>query len=104
MGAFVAGWGWSGLFTFAVVSDNPSAPAAATGITHTGVFIGAAVAPPVFGLLAERASFSAAWMATGMSLLIAAALVLYARVHLRGRGPRHPHTGDMDVATGDDAP
>ncbi|HEX2742210.1 MAG TPA: MFS transporter, partial [Rubrobacter sp.] len=34
--AFGAGWGWPGLFNFAVVKTNPGAPAAATGITQTG--------------------------------------------------------------------
>ena len=34
--AFAAGWGWPGLFNFAVVKTSPGAPAAATGITQTG--------------------------------------------------------------------
>jgi hypothetical protein len=34
--AFGAGWGWPGLFNFAVVLTSPRAPAAATGITQTG--------------------------------------------------------------------
>lgn len=86
-GAFVAGWGWSGLFTFAVVSDNPSAPAAATGVTHTGIFVGAALGPPAFGFVAEQSSFSIAWSLTGAALLVSAGLVLYARLRLRGQGP-----------------
>ena len=39
--AFTFGWGWSGLFTFSVVRRNPRAPAASTGVTMTGVYVGA---------------------------------------------------------------
>lgn len=77
--AFVAGWGWSGLLTFAVVKDNEDAPATATGITQTGVFVGAAIGPPAFGLLADHVSYRAAWWSTAMALLGAAALTLYVR-------------------------
>lgn len=77
--AFSAGAGWSGLFTFAVVKDNPEAPAAAWGIAQTGKFIGAAIGPLVFGIVADRVSFSAAfWMST-IALLVAAGLMLYVR-------------------------
>ncbi|HEV2124821.1 MAG TPA: MFS transporter, partial [Chloroflexota bacterium] len=43
--AFGAGWGWTGLFNFAVVKTNPRVPAAATGITQTGASSGAALGP-----------------------------------------------------------
>ncbi len=72
---FAAGWGWSGLMTFVVVWANPSAPAATTGITHTGTYVGAAVGPPLVGLLAERTSFALAWWSTSAALVMAAILV-----------------------------
>ncbi len=76
---FTAGWGWSGIFTFAVVKDNPDAPAAAWGVAQTGKFLGAAVGPLVFGVVADRISFDAAfWMST-VALLAAAGLILYVR-------------------------
>ena len=76
---FTAGWGWSGLFTFAVVKDNPEAPAAAWGVAQTGKFLGAATGPLLFGVVADRVSFDAAfWMAT-VALLTAAGLILYVR-------------------------
>lgn len=73
--AFVAGWGWSGLMTFVVVWANPGAPAAATGISHTGTFVGAAIGPPVVGIVADYVSFSAAWWLTAGLLAAAAGLV-----------------------------
>ncbi|NIA24064.1 MAG: MFS transporter [Gammaproteobacteria bacterium] len=85
--AFGAGWGWSGLFTFAIVKDNPEAPATATGITQSGVFLGAAIGPPIFGLVADGISFAAAWWATGAALVAAAAIILFVRSR------RHTHLG-----------
>ena len=83
---FTAGWGWSGLFTFAVVKDNPEAPAAAWGVAQTGKFLGAAIGPLVFGIVADRVSFDAAfWMAT-VALLTAAGLIIY----VRNRRPTPP--------------
>lgn len=72
------GWGWSGLLTFVVVRANPGAPAAATGVTQAGTFVGAAVGPPLVGLVAEHASFSAAWWITSVWLGIAVILALVA--------------------------
>ncbi len=77
--AFAAAWGWAGLFTFAVVRDNPTAPAAATGITQVGKYVGAAAGPPVFGLIADTFSFTAAWWFSTTVLLVASALILYVR-------------------------
>lgn len=77
--AFAAGWGWSGLFTFAVVKDNPDAPAAATGITQVGKLVGAALGPAVFGWLADSVSYRTAWWMITGTLVVAASLLLYVR-------------------------
>ena len=77
--AFAAGWGWSGLFTFAVVKDNPHAPAAATGITQVGKLVGAALGPAVFGWLADSLSYGTAWWTITGTLMVAAVLLLYVR-------------------------
>lgn len=84
--AFAAGWGWPGLFNFAIVRSNPRAPAAATGITQTGASGGAAAGPLAFGYLVEETSFSTAWMCSGVVALAAAAAILAGRsMLLRGR-------------------
>jgi cyanate permease len=75
--AFGAGWGWSGLLTFSVVHAYPHAPAAATGISQGGMFVGAALGPPLFGLLADRGSFHAAWYAAAAATGCAALLAAY---------------------------
>jgi len=49
--AFALGWGWPGLFILAVVDHNRDAPGAATGVTQTGIYLGAAGGPAAYGLL-----------------------------------------------------
>jgi MFS family permease len=77
--AFAAGWGWPGLFNFAVVKTSPGAPAAATGITQTGASGGAAVGPLVFGLVAETVSYGAAWLVCGVFALGSLTAILAGR-------------------------
>jgi MFS family permease len=79
---FMAGWGWNGLFNFAVVKSHPRAPARATSIALTGTYIGAAAGPALFGIVVEAASFSVAWLATAVVLLMGAAVMLIARSRL----------------------
>jgi len=86
--AFGAGWGWPGLFNFAVVKTNPRAPTAATGITQTGASGGAALGPLVFGLVVEATSYDVAWIVSGAIALAALAAILAGRrMLLRDRRP-----------------
>ena len=77
--AFGAGWGWPGLFNFAVVARNRRAVAAATGITQGGVYVGAALGPLSFGLIAGELSFTTAWIVVAALALISGAIVAIAR-------------------------
>ncbi|MBI2169651.1 MAG: MFS transporter [Actinobacteria bacterium] len=96
--AFGLGWGWPGLFNWAVVHRHPHAPAAATGITQTGVYLGALTGPLVFGLIAERASFGAAWVfALACSVAGALAVVAARRWEEAGR-PSTPATAPVSGA------
>ena len=72
--AFTFGWGWSGLFTYAVVYRNPGAPGEATGITMTGIYVGAAAGPALFGVVAET-SYTAAWVIMSAALVLGAILM-----------------------------
>jgi MFS family permease len=92
--AFGAGWGWPGLFNFAVVKTNPGAPAAATGITQTGASGGAALGPLVFGLLVEATSYGVAWLVCGaiaatalVAILAGRAMILRDRARVSGESP-----------------
>ena len=87
--SFAAGWGWPGLFNFAIVRSNPGAPAAATGITQTGASGGAAAGPLAFGYIVEETSFGTAWMCSSLLALAAAAAILIGRnMLLRDRAQR----------------
>jgi MFS family permease len=89
--AFGAGWGWPGLFNFAVVRTSPGAPAAATGITQTGASGGAALGPLIFGLVVEAASYDVAWLVSGAIALVALVAILIGRhMLLRDRRAERP--------------
>jgi MFS family permease len=81
--AYGFGWAWTGLFHFAVVSQNPTAPAAATGVVQAGNSIGAGAGPLVLGWVAETSSYQAAWIGAAVLGLSAAAFTLVGRAHLR---------------------
>lgn len=85
--AYALGWGWPGLFNWAVVARHPEAPAAATGITQTGVYFGAVTGPIAFGLLAERVSYGAAW-SVALACSLAAALAVLAAGRVSDRAGR----------------
>lgn len=71
---FTAAWGWPGLLNLAVVRDYAEAPAMATGISQTGVYVGAALGPIVFGVVADQFGLhNAWWMITALAAFAAVA-------------------------------
>ena len=48
--AFTLGWGWPGLFNLAVVDSNRETPGSATGVSQTGIYVGAGAGPAAFGV------------------------------------------------------
>lgn len=86
VGALLAlgvGWAFSGLVNLEVVRSHAHAPAAATGVTQAGLYVGGMLGPLAFGAIAERVGFSAAWGAAAASLAVAVLLTLVARQLLR---------------------
>lgn len=88
--AFAFGWGWPGLFNFSVVNRYVETPGAATGITQSGVYLGALSGPLVFGALAEQFSFEWAWV-------FSAALSLAAGLAVAGAASRRARTEPSPV-------
>lgn len=80
---FGFGWAFPGLVNFAVVQLHPHSPAAATSITQTGVYIGGAVGPLLFGAGAAAGGYPAAWRGAAVAMLAGAGLILVARRQLR---------------------
>jgi MFS family permease len=90
--AFALGWGWPGLFNLAVVDLYREAPGAATGISQTGIYVGAAAGPAAYGLLSAQLGYSAAWgAAAALALVSAAAMASAARAPKHGRAPEGVH-------------
>jgi MFS family permease len=84
--AYGAGWAWTGLFHFAVIRDNRGAAASVTGFVQTGLSLGAATGPLLFGLVAQ-VSYPAAWlMAAALSLAGAVTVRVSRRMVRRSRG------------------
>ena len=77
--AFGAGWGWAGLFHYAVVRSRSDAPAAATGAVLTGMRTGGIVGPATFGFIVERAGYRTAWWAMASVTLVSVGLMLLGR-------------------------
>lgn len=98
---FAAGWGWNGLFALAIVEENPSAPALATGRVQVGGLAGSAVGPLVFGWLAQFSGYRAAWSMTLMIAVVGALLMaLTHRLVVRQAAEETLGTsGDVDGAT-----
>jgi MFS family permease len=76
--AFAMGWGWVGVFFFAVVRLNSDAPGAATGLVQTGDFIGSLVGPVLFGTLASGDSYRIAWFAAAVLAVLGATVTAVA--------------------------
>ena len=73
--AFMLGWGWPGLFNLAVVDRHRDAPGAATGVSQTGIYVGAAAGPAAFGAISAGAGYAAAWGAAACVALLAAIVI-----------------------------
>lgn len=71
---FGAGWGWAGLFNYAIVRYYPHAPGRATGVTQTGVLVGGMLGPLLFGTAVVRWSYGVAWAAVALTAFAAAML------------------------------
>ena len=83
--AFGIGWGWNGLFNFALVQTHPLAPARASGITQTGGRLGSVVGPLIFGVLVEHVGYTGAWGVAAGEALLGAGTLLVARRMLQTR-------------------
>lgn len=80
---YCLGWGWPGLYSFAIVARNPAAAASASGFLMTGIYAGGVAGPLAFGLTVHRAGYDAAWVGAALTMACAAALVLVGRRLLR---------------------
>lgn len=93
--SYGAGWGWNGLFNFAVVWNYPTSAGYATGITQSGAYIGSVFGPLLFGFIVDQSGYNMAWSSTAveafaasLAIIIARRMILSAPEHFAGRsGP-----------------
>jgi predicted MFS family arabinose efflux permease len=88
--AFTLGWGWPGLFNLAVVDSNRETPGSATGVSQTGIYVGAAGGPAAFGALAAGAGYGTAWVAVALTTLASAGVLWLAGRASTGAPAREP--------------
>ncbi len=69
------GWGWPGLLHLAVARQFPTATAAASGVTQTGVSAGLLAGPPVLGLVVGLGGWAPAWALAACSAIMAACVI-----------------------------
>jgi MFS family permease len=85
--AYGLGWAWPGLMNHAVTKRYADAPALATSVTQTGIFLGGVFGPIGIGLIVEHAGWSAGWI-TVVACLCGSALFIVAGSML---ARRHAH-------------
>ena len=96
--AYGLGWGWPGLFNLAIVRNNTIAPAAATGITQSGVYVGAVSGPLIFGAVVDDVGYPAAWLGAGTAALVGALTVLAGRKLLLADRERRSQSPDVSFS------
>lgn len=73
--AYSVGWGWAGLLVYVIVRRYHYAPAAATGVVQSGIFLGAMVGPLVYGAVIDTLGFELAWRIASLGYFGAAILM-----------------------------
>lgn len=73
--AYALGWAWPGLMNHAVTRAYPDAPALATSVTQTGIFLGGAIGPISFGLVVHHFGWGPGWIAAASAMLASALFI-----------------------------
>lgn len=88
--AYGLGWGFNGLFIFAVVRLYRTAPGAASGRALSAGSLGGLTGPTVFGLVVEWAGYPAAWTLATVWAVSGGLLMLVGRNRIRAARPGAP--------------
>lgn len=84
--AFAFGWGFNGLFWYAVLRAHPAAPGALTGMVTPGGLVGGLAGPLIYGLVADAFSYRIAWLGAGL-LAASGSLAMLACARMVERAP-----------------
>jgi len=80
------GFAWSGQFNLVVTRVWRTTPAAATGVTQTGLWVGGMLGPLLFGYVAANVSYTLAFFVGGGFMILTPCCLLLARRELIERG------------------
>jgi MFS family permease len=80
---FVLGWGWPGVFTFAIVNTHRSTIGQTTGMTQIGAYLGGVIGPVYFGLVVSHSSYMSAWVVNAAIAILGVVTMLIGRDMLR---------------------
>jgi cyanate permease len=61
------------------VDSNRETPGSASGVSQTGIYVGAAFGPAAFGALAHTSGYGTAWAAVAVMTLLSAGVLWLAR-------------------------
>jgi MFS family permease len=89
--AYGAGWGWNGLFNFAITRSHRDAPARATGVTQTGGRLAGVLGPTIFGMVVSHTDYAVGWLVSAGAALSGAGVIVVGRrllVASQARGGR----------------
>lgn len=89
---FALGWAWPGLLNFAITLRYSQAPAAATGITQIGVYVGGGLGPLAFGALVDLWGYPVGWLTMSVLMLVGAVLMIVGRRMLLATTLQREHT------------
>jgi len=74
---FACGWGWPGLFFYAITRVDDGSATRALAITQTGMFLGALIGPFAFGYTVALNSFETAWNGAALIAILGATLISF---------------------------
>lgn len=77
--AFAFGWGFPGLFWYAIIRQSQGRPAQVTGILMPGPMFGGVAGPIAFGWLVERLGYGTSWLMVSVWMVAAAGLMMLGR-------------------------
>ena len=80
--ALVGGWGFNGVFWYALVRAYPKSPGALTGAIAPGGLIGATLGPLGFAVVADRIGYPVMWVSVAVLAAAAAVAIWVVDKHL----------------------
>lgn len=94
------GWGWPGLQHLSMARRFPTATAAASGISQTGIAAGLLLGPAVLGVMVTTVGWSWSWLAAATAAFVAAVVIWRASRRIpQPQSEVHPVAANPGIAS-----